>query len=227
MRGTRCARAAAAAPRAAASHTTGTTRWGTRPAWNDARRAKARGSPVVLAVLAVERERLRQPVTQRDAWLPSRQLGQPGMRDVDRPDVDLLPLRRPWRGMDLPALACQLLHQLGDFTQARRDLAADVQRVSVGLRRQGGAQERVDRVGDVGEVPQLAAVAEHLEVLALERMADERRDEPLAAVLEQQVRAVGVRQAQRGRRDAVDVVVEQVVGLARDQVDAVDVDRYL
>ena len=89
--------------------------------------------------------------------------------------------------------------------------------------RGAGPQERVGGIVDVDEVAQLRAVAEDLDLASLDREPDEPADEALAVVLDQLPRAVDVGQPQRGGAHAEDVVVEQVVVLARRLVDAVDV----
>src|SRR5438874_13564449 len=65
--------------------------------------------PIVVAVLAVERERLGQAFAQAHLRLPSGQLGQPRVVDVDRADVDLRALRRPGNRLDRAARTGELL----------------------------------------------------------------------------------------------------------------------
>ncbi len=70
-----------------------------------------------------------------------------------------------------------------------------------------------------------SSVAEDEDLLAERGLAHEPADEALAVVADELPRAVGVRQAQRGGADAVHLVVDEVVELARDLVDAVHVHR--
>ena len=106
---------------------------------------------------------------------------------------------------------------------ADRAIAADVEHFPVARIARPGAKKRVGDVVYVHEVAQLGAVAVDLDRLVLDREPDEPRDEPLATVFDQLPRAVDVRQAKRARAHAEDVVVQQVVVLARGFVDAVDV----
>ena len=103
--------------------------------------------------------------------------------------------------------------------------AADVEHLAVAGVARARPQERIRRVVDEHEVAHLRAVAEDLDFLVLDGQADEPADEALAVVLDQLARAVDVGQPQRAGAHAEDVVVEQMVVLARGLVDAVDVDR--
>ena len=84
-------------------------------------------------------------------------------------------------------------------------------------------QERVHHVVHVVEVPLLRAVAEDLDLLAEHDLAHEPADEALPAVADELARPVGVGEAQRRGADAVHGVVDEVVELAGDLVDAVHV----
>src|SRR4051794_6230019 len=89
-------------------------------------RCRGRGSsgPVVLSVLAVEVDRRREAVPQRDARLPAGRLSQPRVVDVDRADVDLLALRWPRRRVHLAAHPCEFLADPGDVDQGNGLLPA-------------------------------------------------------------------------------------------------------
>ena len=87
------------------------------------------------------------------------------------------------------------------------------------------AQEGVDHVVHVVEVALLLPVAEDLDLLAERGLAHEPADEALAVVPDELAGAVGVGEPQRGGADAVHLVVDEVVELARDLVDPVHVHR--
>ena len=112
-----------------------------------------------------------------------------------------------------------------ELAMADRLVAADVEDPPVARVGGAGAQERGRSIVHVDEVAHLRAVAEDLDLAALDRQADEPADEALAVVPDQLTRAVDVGQAQRAGAHAEDVVVEQVVVLAGGLVDAVDVGR--
>src|SRR5207245_8308873 len=105
-----------------------------------------------------------------------------------------------------------------------RAVATDIAGLACQLRRQRGEQERVDRILDIGEVAQLVA-APYLERPALDDGAQPDADEGLPRVGYPHPRTVGVGQAQRRAAQAIDALIEQVEGLGRRLVDAVDVDR--
>ena len=115
--------------------------------------------------------------------------------------------------------------QLDEVRERHRVLVAQVHDLAVGGVDRPGAQERVDHVVDVVEVALLQPVAEDLDLLAERGLADEPADEALAVVPDQLARAVGVGEPQRRGADPVHLVVDEVVELARDLVDAVDVHR--
>jgi hypothetical protein len=79
----------------------------------------------VLAVLPVEGQGLGQPLPEVDTRLPTGETTQLGVVDVDRADVDLRPLRRPWDRLDAAALG-QFLAEPGDFEQRNGLDPADV-----------------------------------------------------------------------------------------------------
>mgnify|MGYP003693856247 CR=1 FL=1 len=106
---------------------------------------------------------------------------------------------------------------------ADRLVAADVEHLAVARVRGARPQERVGGIVHVHEVAQLRAVAEDLNLAAFDREPDEPADEALAVVLDQLPRTVDVGQPERAGADVEDVVVEQMVVLARRLVDAVDV----
>ena len=106
-----------------------------------------------------------------------------------------------------------------------RFVAADVEHLAVA--RVGGArpQERVRGVVDVDEIAKLRAVA--VDWISRPSIASlSQTDEPLPRVAHPHPRAVGVREPQRARAHAEDVVVEQMVVLAGRLVDAVHVDGH-
>ncbi len=94
-------------------------------------------------------------------------------------------------------------------------IAADVEDLAVARVGRAGAQERRRGIVDVDEVAQLRAVAEDLNLGALDGEADEPADEALPIVPDQLTRAVDVGQAQRAGAHAEDVVVEEMVGTRR------------
>ena len=115
------------------------------------------------------------------------------------------------------------MQQRDEIAVADRLVAADVEDFAVARVGRARPQERVRGIVDVDEIAQLRAVAEDLDLAALDREPDEPADEALAVVPDQLARAVDVGQPQRAGADAEDVVVEQVVVLAGRLVDAVDV----
>src|SRR5215210_6082961 len=108
------------------------------------------------------------------------------MVDVDRADVDLFPLRRPWNGLDRTPRAGYFLAKPGNVEQRHGLQATHVQRGAVSLFGHACGEEGLDRVGDEREVAELAPVAEHPDRLPLEREAYEGRYEALPVVLQQQ-----------------------------------------
>ena len=88
-----------------------------------------------------------------------------------------------------------------------------------------GEQQRLDHVVDVVHVAPLAPLAEEFDDAAVHRLPDEPRDETEAVVADELARAVGVRQPQADGARAVEPMVEQVVVLGGQLVDAVDVER--
>ncbi len=87
----------------------------------------------------------------------------------------------------------------------------------------GGQQQRFDAIVDVGEVAALFA-APDFDRLPLEQPADPDADECLPRVFDPHARAVSVRETQGAGGQIVNVVVQDVVELAGQFVDAVDVD---
>src|SRR5688572_2989142 len=119
----------------------------------------------------------------------------------------------------------------GDVNQQRHQIfvrhrlrSADVEDLPVAGVRGARAQERICRIVDVYEVPNLCAIAENLDLSPLEREAYEPSDEPLAIVLDELTRPVHVGEAERARTHLEHVVIEQMVVFAGSFVDAVDVD---
>ena len=102
--------------------------------------------------------------------------------------------------------------------------AADIERQPLGLRRERGIEECVGRVIDIQKVAALLA-APYLERLAFDDPAQPNTEEGLARILDAHPGPVDIGQPQGARLDAVDVAIQQVVGLARHLVDPVDVDR--
>ena len=112
------------------------------------------------------------------------------------------------------------------FTRSSSDtgcLAAEVEDLPVRGVHRPRAQERVHHVVHEVEVALLPAAAEELDLLAEHDLAHEPPDEALARVADELARPVGVGEAQRRGADAVHRVVDQVVELAGDLVDAVHV----
>ncbi len=138
-------------------------------------------------------------------------------------DVDLLAVHRKRLDHRLATLVGGD-QGLSQRCQADRRKAADVECPAFGRRRHR-RDERIDGVVDIGEVAQLLA-APDLEGLAFQREADPDPEEGLAGVLDPHARAVGVGQPQAARFQAIDPVVEQMVELARQLVDAVHVGRH-
>src|SRR5580700_341720 len=106
----------------------------------------------------------------------------------------------------------------------RRDFApAQVEDLTGRLGPRRRQQEGLDTVVDVGEVAELLA-SPNLERLALEEQANPNAHKRLPRVLDSHPRSIRVRQPQDARRQLVDVIVQTVIKLARQLVDAVDVD---
>ncbi len=153
-----------------------------------------------------------QPV----AWHEPRRVG------VEAADVDELLLGRPLDEAEGRALG-QRHQQLDELGVAPVLRAADVEDLAVHRVAGPGQQEGRAGVVDVHEVAHLRTVAEYLDLAAVEGQAHEPADEALAVVADQLPRAVDVGQTQRAGAHPEDVVVEQMVVLAGDLVDAVDV----
>ena len=144
---------------------------------------------------------------------------------VEVADVDPLALGREGH-QPVAAAARDCSSSSFDQLEQRDGLVVpEVEHLPVRGVQRAGAQEGLDDVVDVVEVALLLAVAEELDLLAERRLAHEPADEALAVVPDQLPRPVGVGQPQRRGADAVHLVVDQVVELARDLVDPVHVHR--
>ena len=86
-------------------------------------------------------------------------------------------------------------------------------------------QQRLNHIVHVVEVAHLQPVAEDVERLPLQQLPEPPADERLSRVADAHTRAVGVGQPQRDGAQAVDLVVNHVVPLAGQLVDAVDIGR--
>ena len=89
----------------------------------------------------------------------------------------------------------------------------------------GSQQQGVDDVVDVQAIAPLRAVAVQHDLVTQQGLADEHREEAEALALEVLTGAVDVGQPQHGRAEGVQLPIEQVELLARQLVDAIDVDR--
>src|SRR5215510_462929 len=83
-------------------------------------------------------------------------------------------------------------------------------------------QKRIDRVVDISEVAQLTPLP-NLELPALDQRPDPQTEKCLPSVLHSHPRPVGVGQSQSTGANAVNIIVEDMVPLARHLVDAVHV----
>src|SRR5262245_37594014 len=135
----------------------------------------------MIHVRAVELERAREAVAQRDAWFPSERALQARPVGVEVADVDDLLLRWP--------LDESISTRSGRRDQQRPEVAmrdwfepADIEDLAVARVARARAQEGIGRIVNVHEVAHLRAVAIDLDLAVLEREADEPADEALAIV---------------------------------------------
>src|SRR6185503_13207966 len=180
-------------------------------------------SKVMPGVLAVVIDGAAEPVPQRHLGLPAERLPDLGRIRVEVSDVDLLAVGGEGHEAIGAASSRQLDQHLRDVDEGDGGLAAEVEDLAVRRLHRARPQQRVHHVVHVVEVALLLAVPEELDLLAAHRLPDEPADESLAVVLDELARSVGVGEAQRGAADAVHGVVDEVVELAGDLVDAVDV----
>ena len=113
----------------------------------------------------------------------------------------------------------------GDVGQSQRFMVAEVEHLAGGLGTRRGGDHRVDDVVDVQAVAALRAVAVQRDVVTEQSPPDEHGEEALVGAAEVQPRAVDVGQPQCRRLHAVHACIQQVELLARQLVDAIDVDR--
>src|SRR6185312_939416 len=172
---------------------------------------------------AVIGERPGQPLGEADARLPAGQRAKLAVVGDEVADIDLFPLRRKFAHF-VVAGAIGADQRGGDLDEAVGRVAADIERQPFGLRRHRGGEKGLDRVVDIDHVPPLLA-APDLEWLSFDRKTQPDAEEILARILDPHSRAIDVGQAQRAALDPVDVAEQQVVALAGDLVDAVDVGR--
>src|SRR5688572_2945566 len=173
---------------------------------------------IVRQMLAVVGEGAGKAFAQLHLGRPSGLRSEQRRIGVEAADVDRLLVGRPF-DEGVTAAARQLNEKLDQIAMGEVLFAADVEGVTV--HRIGGArrQECVHGIIDVDEVAHLRAVAEHLDLLVLEREAHEPADESLPVVTQQLARTVDVGKAQRAGAHTEDVVVDQVVVLAGGLVD--------
>src|SRR5262249_36544836 len=139
-------------------------------------------------------------------------------------DVDRLLLRRPFDVLD-PSGTGDLHEQLREGAVTDRLIAPDVEDLAVAGVAGAGSQECVRRIVDEDEIAALRPVTVNLDGRVFDRAPDEPANEALTVVTDQLSRTVDVRETQRTGADAEDVVVDEVVILARRLVDAIDIGR--
>ena len=110
-----------------------------------------------------------------------------------------------------------------EVAERGRLCAAEVEDLALRGLARAREQQRLHDVVHVVHVAPLLALAVEFDDAALDRLPHEPADEALPVVAQQLARAVGVRQTQADGARAVDAVVEQVVVLGGELVDAVDV----
>ncbi len=108
--------------------------------------------------------------------------------------------------------------------QAHHRIAAQIERAAVGPAGSRGQQERVHRIVHVGEIAKLLPLP-HLEQFALQQQPDPDAQKGLACVFHAHARPIRVGQTKRARRNPENIVVQDVIPLARHFVDAVHIHR--
>ena len=128
-------------------------------------------------------------------------------------DVDGAALGRKLLHLDAPA-AIRLDHEARQLGQGKRRRAADIAGAPRHLGARGGEQKRLGHVIDISEVAALLP-APNLDRRALEEPAHPDAQKSLAGVLDAHARPIDVGEAQGQRAQAVEAVIEQMIGLAR------------
>lgn len=175
-------------------------------------------------VLPVIVETALQAFAQTDLRRPAERRADGPVVAVVVADVDGLALRR--EGHQLEAAGQVKAGQHGsEICQANHFAAAEVVHLAVAIVAKRRQQQGIDTVVDIVEVAQLLAVAEDLDGLAFDQLADPDAEESLPGVLDAHAGTVGVGQTQGAGTDAIHLAVEGVIRLAGNLVDAIDVDR--